>query len=47
MLVLKPTQKTAAVVRPLRLVVTLGLFCLLLFTGCNPTQKKAHEQSML
>ena len=32
----------ATVIRPLRLAVALGLFCLLLFTGCNPNQWKTQ-----
>ena len=33
----------ATVVRPLRLTVALGLFCLLLLTGCNPTQLQSQK----
>ena len=32
----------ATVIRSLRLAVALGLFCLLLFTGCNPNQWKTQ-----
>ncbi len=35
----------AAVFRPLRLAVALALSCLLLLTGCHPTQFKTKGES--
>ena len=43
MLILKKIKMIAAMVRPIHLAVTLGLFCLLLLTGCYFTQFKSQQ----